>query len=345
MISKIQDSPNVNWLAFERADKESFPNIVKTFMGRDALNIYLWNIQKKKSGQTVLLPAYTCNEVTDQFRKYGYEIIFYDMQNFHIALEDIIPHIKNKSIDVFYFIHYFGMVQNSMDVILEEIKKVSKETIVIEDRAHYLLNKPKYKHVNAIIYSFRKLMTIPEGGGLYTTETVDYSYKPKIFSNLLVFLMLAKKMILGHNPKFSRSKVMKDHGTPSNVLMQPSTFSKNIIDNFDIEKHILLRKKLFYTWIDKLSSTSYKPVFDTLNPEDIPQGCPIYVQNAGLVHTQMNEKGIYLKRHWPLDKELKNNAPHAYTLSEKVITLPIYEGINEDDMDMILKALEQLGDK
>ncbi len=54
---------------------------------------------------------------------------------------------------------------------------------------------------------------------------------------------------------------------------------------------------------------------------------------------QMNEKGIYLKRHWPLDPELESIAPNAYTLSEQVITLPIYEGINEDDMDIILKAL------
>ncbi len=345
MISKIQDSPNVNWFAFERKDEASFPNTIKTFMGRDALNIYLWNIQKNKSGQTALLPAYTCNEVTDQFKKYGYDIIFYDMKNFHITLEDIMPHLRDKSIDVFYFIHYFGMVQNSMDTILEEIKKVSKETIVIEDRAHYLLDKPKYESVNAITYSFRKLMAIPEGGGLYAPGIVDYAYKPKIFSNLLVFVMLAKKIILGHNPKFSRSKVMKDHGTPSKELMQPSTFSKNIIDNFDIEKHISLRRKLFYRWIDKLSSTSYAPVFDTLKSEDIPQGCPIYVQNAELVHTQMNEKGIYLKRHWPLDQELENIAPNAYILSEQVITLPIYEGINEDDMDTILKALQQLGDK
>ncbi|MEJ2527994.1 MAG: hypothetical protein P8Y49_07960 [Sulfurovaceae bacterium] len=343
ILSKIQDSPNVNWFAFGKRCSSAFPDVIKTFMGRDALGLYLWNMKREEEVKTALIPAYTCNEVIDQFRKHGFEILFYDMCDFHLDIDVLMRSLRNHKIDVFYFIHYFGIVQSNMGQILKALKQFSPAMHIVEDRAHYLSNRLLYPEVDAIIYSFRKLMPIPEGGGVLASRKLEYCYRPSWHSNLLALAMPMKKVLFGHNPKFSRSKMLKGESILTNEVLPPSVFSKKIVDSFDVVKQTDLRRRLFVLWIDKLSLTSIMPVYDALKPDDIPQGCPIYVADAEVVQREMDEKGIYLKRHWPIDPEYKLSASGAYALSERVITLPIYEGIEEKDMEGILQMLQQVG--
>ncbi len=340
MSGKYQDSPNVNWFKFKRKkdSNPNFPDVIKTFMGRDALNIYLWNIRNKKKKQKALLPAYICSEVPDQFKSNKIDITYYDVKNFILNEKDIEPFL-NEKFDIFYFVHYFGFYQKNIETIIKRLKEKNPNIIIIEDRAHYLSNKLMLKDVDATIYSFRKLLPIPEGGGIYTKQNISYKKKPRIYSNLLSILIVAKKKFIGHNPKFSRSNVLKDVQKSSNLLLLPSSFSEEVIDFYDIEWNIKFRKNLFKMWLEESKKIGIEPVFSNIEKEDIPQGFPIYVQDAENVFRAMLEKGIYLKRHWVLPEYMKKIAPTSYNLSKKIITLPIYENIGKEDIDFILKKL------
>lgn len=343
-ISKFQDKPNVNWFSYSLKKNKNYSDVIKTFMGRDAINIFLCNSDKffkRKETKRVLLPAYTCTEVIDPFKEHGYEIIFYDIDNFKIDINEIDKILNNHKIDMFYFIHYFGIFHEGIQDVIDLVKSKSEKILIIEDRAHYLSEKKLLKNIDAMIFSFRKLLPIPEGGGLYTTMKMEYKYKNHLLSNFLPIVMILKRIIIGYNSKYTRSSIskMSTMKKPSNSIFASSLLSKRVIENFDIEKNTKFRRDLFRKWLEKIKKSSLVPVFEELKKDDIPQGFPIFVENAEKVHECMKKKGIYLKRHWPLAKELEVVAPISYKLSNRVITLPIYEGINETDMDMVIKQI------
>jgi len=344
IISKYQDSPNVNWIIRSKKTNKNYSNIIKTFMGRDAINIFLSNIDYLFKKKTVLLPAYTCTEVSNEFEKHGYTIIYYDINNFKINKKEIEDILNHNNIDIFYLIHYYGIIQNKLQDIIDIVKRKSQDILIIEDRAHYISDRKLLNNTDAIIFSFRKLLPIPEGGGLYTRMKIEYKYRSAILSTFLAIAMILKKIIFGHNPKFSRSKMLvTDTLQPQSTnIFAPSIFSKKIIENFDIETNIKLRRILFYKWLTSIKRSPFMPVFESLNSNDIPQGFPIFVDDAKIVQDKMMRKGIYLKRHWPLDKKFEKIAPRSYELSKHVITLPIYEGINDTDIDFIIEQLLQI---
>ncbi len=345
-ISKFQDSPNVKWVTYSSGGVKNYPGVIKTFMGRDAINIFLCNVDKlfKKAEKRVLLPAYTCTEVSDEFERHDYKIIYYDIDNFKIDQTEIEDILRDKNIDIFYFIRYFGMVQENMQSIVNKVKEKSADTLVMEDRAHYISDKKLLENIDAIIFSFRKVLPIPEGGGLYTAIKMHYEYKSFMLSNFLATAMVLKKIFIGHNPKFARSNMtpVANSQQPSTSIFAPSQFSRKVIENFDIEKNIELRRNLFSKWLGMIENSPLMPVFNALSKNDIPQGFPVYVKDAKTVHEKMLEKGVYLKRHWPLAEKFNKIAPKSHKLSNHVITLPIYEGINETDMVMIIEQLLKL---
>ncbi len=334
MNRKFQDSPNTEWFKVKDRKDKNYKNVIKTFMGRDAINLLLYNIDTKD--KRVLLPAYTCSEVTDSFRAYGIDIIFYDQDNFKIETLEL------NSIDIFYFIRYFGIEPEGIQNVIDRVKEKNPNSLIVEDRAHYLSDKKLLDGIDAYIFSFRKLLPIPEGGGLMTDMDINYRYKNIHISNILALAMVFKKRFLGANPKFSRSSVsiksLKTNHT--NYVLKPSFFTNRVIENFDIDKNIAIRRELFYLWLKKVERADIKPLFKELKEDDIPQGFPIVVENAKELYKKMIEKKIYLKRHWELNIEFKDIAPKSYILSTKLITLPIYEGIDESDMDTIIDKIK-----
>jgi dTDP-4-amino-4,6-dideoxygalactose transaminase len=331
---RIQDSPNPIWIKGGKKN-DYFEGVIKTFMGRDALNVLLYNISKK----SVLLPAYLCKEVENEFIRYGYNIHYYDInKDFSVNIDLIKKTIKDEDIEVFYYVVYFGFFSICNSYALQ-IKKEIPKIYVIEDRAHYLSNQFEFDKCDAYIFSFRKTLPIVEGGGIATQTKLNFEYTDKILANLLPFAMFGKKLTLGYSDKFSRTKVIK--GKKGNKIKPISFLSKGIIQTFNYEKDRKLRRELYKEWVKKLIKANLKPVFEKSNEEDIPMGCPICINNAETTQSRLQKKGYYLKRHWPVKDEIEKVAPNAFELSKNVITLPIYAGINEKDQNKIIKLINK----
>ncbi len=332
---KIQDSPNPVW--FRRGKRSDyFGNVIKTFMGRDALNILLYNITKK----SVLLPAYVCKEVTSEFTKHGYTIYYYDINSdFSIDIDLIKKKIKEESIEVFYYVVYFG-VCSKYNSLAQQIKKEIPNTFIIEDRAHYLSNKFDFTNCDAYVFSFRKTLPIAEGGGLATQIKIEFDYKGKLLANVLPVAMFMKKLLLGYSNKITRSSIIKDN--ISQRIRPISFLSDQIIQKTNYEEEHSFRRATYIKWVEKLVSADIEPLFLDLDAEDIPLGCPIRVNNAAKLQSELEEIGFYLKRHWPLSEDLKTVAPNSVKISSNIITLPIYKGINQKEQDEILSYLVNL---
>lgn len=347
MIDKIQDSPNANWFLHGSGSVGNFPNVIRSFMGRDAISLLLCNLIKNNgvACKTALLPAYACPEVSEVFEKWGFKVIYYDTLMFRADRGQVEQVLEKNEIGIYYFIDYFGIIQHSNQEIIDVVKRASLRTFVIEDRAHYLCDKEIFENVDAYVFSFRKLLPIPEGGGVLTDVPIEYGYKKRMISNVLAVVMVLKKILLKHNPRFSRASLSK-HGISrtagSTTILAPSAMSLRIIDKVDINDEIAMRKRLFAKYLERAKSAGLMPLFEELKDGDIPQGFPIITKDATAIQYEMNRQGMYLKRHWKLSDDFKQVAPAAYSLSKKVITLPIYRGIYEEDIGKIIEKLMEI---
>jgi len=327
-----QDKPNPIWWIAGKPNKY-FADVSKTFMGRDALNILLTNTSAKR----VLIPAYNCNEVILEFEKKNCEIFYYDIKpDFTIDADKILEQIKRHNIELFYHIIYFGF-EHLNNILNLKLKAACPQVIIIEDRAHYLSNQFNFSVCDAYLFSFRKLLPIAEGGGFISKHQYKFETSKPIQANILPVLMYLKKKILGYNDNFNRTALTKNQKRER--IMPMSYLSQRLVKRYDFEKEIEFRRQCFNLWILKLKMTSIRPVFQELAEADVPQGCPIFVDDANRVQAFMKNCNYYLRRHWKLKKELETQAPESYSISKRIITLPIYKGITEKIQDKVISNL------
>jgi len=331
-LFKTQDRPYPKFIASGKKNGY-FKNVIMTFMGRDALRIFLYNTKPRKA----LIPAYLCQEVINEFLRSNSEIYYYDINpDFSIDYEKIADTINTNEIDLFYYIVYFGIANNN-NAISKKIKESCPNVIIAEDRAHYLSNKYDLENCDAYIYSFRKLLPISEGGGIYTSKQLSINFSEKIKANILPILMYLKKKLLGYNEKYNRTSLTNDKFR--NSLMPMSKHSHNVIERHNYDFEIEFRRDCYNQWIERLKEANIKPVFEFIDDDDIPQGCPIYVIDSAKVQEYLIQKKFYLRRHWELKTDMSKIAPVSYSISNKIITLPIYKGINKKIQNSIIKLL------
>ncbi|MFW5982886.1 MAG: hypothetical protein ACOCQ4_00145 [bacterium] len=337
---KVEDSPKTNWLKNLGNQNHIFKDVVTTFMGRDAISYLLSKLENKNLEKNVLLPAYVCKEVIIEFQKREFNIYYYEIDDsFNIKEDYIVELIKNTNSFLFYHVIYFGILTQKRIGLISKLKNLFNNIFILEDRAHFLSDDVTLTESDAFIFSFRKLLPIPEGGGLLIKS--DYSkpkYSAKLKANVFPFLITLKRFILGHNDKFKRSKLESKEKT--NTIMPMSKLSKNYLKRFNYEIEVSNRHNLFNNWLIYSEKFGIKPVFKEANILDIPQGFPIYVNNAQKIQNYLRKEGYYLKRHWKLDVSFKNIAPDSYNLSTMVITLPIYTGIPDKYLKEICSLIQ-----
>jgi hypothetical protein len=97
--------------------------------------------------------------------------------------------------------------------------------------------------------------------------------------------------------------------------------NKNIrIDNFNI------LKKSVYNPIDENIYFSYPIMFNSFNDREI-------------IRNKLIKNKIYPIIHWPLDFDKKKKCNHH--ISDRILSIPIDERYNKDNMYFILKILNQ----
>lgn len=353
--SKIDLMPPVDWRAYLTArpgEKKSFENIFLTFRGRDAINCAVKHADLT-SDQVVLLPAYLCDAVMGAFNR-RCQFRFYDInEDFSIDTESISNIISDGRIDVLYIIHYFGILHTN----LPQLSQICKDNGILlwEDHAHSALSAFSYEYADAMFFSFRKVLPIPDGGGVWLRGASNgKAYSDKIFfPNVMSMLILLKRSFWGlssrlresaHNMAKKNSDAMKK-GDLDLSVKPISKFSERIIFSADIKKIYTIRRNLYEKWGDMIMNSKFKAVFDDLDQATCPLGFPIWVKNPIELQHKMEQHNIFLKIHWPLAPEVAKANTTAKRISQTIITLPIYPGLKEKDLHRVFIYLTKYGKK
>ncbi|HLO59596.1 MAG TPA: DegT/DnrJ/EryC1/StrS family aminotransferase [Bacteroidales bacterium] len=141
---------------------------------RVALRVLLNSISD--SILTIGIQAYTCQSVFQAIKKAGHNIVFIDLTN-DLKLDLVDLQNKITRIDVLIITHTFGFPEN-----IEEIFKIAKGKIIIEDCAHSFLSQYNSKYTglfgDASFFSTGLGKFPPIGNGGFSIIN-----KPDVFPN------------------------------------------------------------------------------------------------------------------------------------------------------------------
>ncbi len=350
----IESTPPISLANYIRATikdgKKQFQNVTLTLRGREAISLALHHFGLGKQ-DTILLPGYLC-EIIDGPLINKFNIEYYDIEeDFSINTETIESILRSRKIKVLYIIHYFGFLHKNLNQLSDLCKKYG--VLLWEDHAHSALSKFSFEYADAMIFSFRKILPVPDGGGLWlmNSPVLKLGKIDNLYSDIISMLIVLKRSKLGMNSLFrAKTRQIARASTASTFRDYKATepkpvshMSKKIIQNADVQSLFSIRRNIFMKWQDLLSRSRFSPVFSHLPDDVCPQGFPVRIQNSKEILPYFEDLNMFIKIHWPLSSAMKTQCPTAFNISNSIITLPIYPGISSADMERITKVLEQYG--
>jgi hypothetical protein len=302
-----------------------FPDLIGTFMGRDALALATSHLGLG-SADTVLLPAYTCQEVLKSFAR-KVNVLFYDVQDdLTIDPDEIRRQIRGRRVRMLVITDYFGFLQPYRS----EIKCICDQEgiCLVEDCAHSLLTEGAGQVGHLAIFSFRKILPVPDGGGLRVNKDHAASVEPRFFPKVCVNI---------RTPMFSRARIAS-HTTdliataseaPKDARILPlSYFSKHAMTAVSFSDIVRRRREDFEHWRELcLAEPSIVPLFRTLPAGVCPLGFPVKVKERGSLEARARKAGIVLSVHWRLENRIGSECRTSHQLSKEMLTLPLYSDL------------------
>lgn len=328
-----------------------FPDIIGTFMGRDALALAISALQLT-ADDVVLLPAYFCGEVLRPFIGKT-RVGFFDVRPDLAVDPDVIRKRLTSTVKAVLIINYFGFLQPYR----REIKKVCSENgvVLIEDCAHSLLTTGAGETGDLSIYSFRKLLPVPDGGGLRVSPErtpVTPNYYPGIVSAALSLLVVARSLVDFKSDFLSRAWFVSKQTTtapPSGTsvhrngrTMPLSVFSANGIGHSSFPPIIQKRRDDYLFW----QSVSRKlpgvtPAYESLPPEVCPFGYPAKVEKRDDLRTRLDALGIRVSVEWRLPPSVGSEFVNSRQLSTQMLTLPVHPGLGSRARQRVLESFSR----
>jgi dTDP-4-amino-4,6-dideoxygalactose transaminase len=326
-----------------------FPGVIGTFMGRDALSLGISALALSKD-DTVLLPVYTCREVLNSFIR-STRVLFYDVSpDLTIDPDEVAAKMREGNITVMMITNYFGFLQPYRSTI----KKLCADRGIslIEDCAHSLLTHGSGETGDLAIYSFRKILPLPDGGGLRVNghgRPPPPKYYPQVYSDAISVLIKVKSLLNVRTEMFSRARIgARASKVLSNVplakgdarFLPLSYFAQARMANMSFPEIINRRRNDFQFWQEVTRRVaSLIPIFSTLPSGVCPFGFAVRVKDRGLLESRARNRGIHLSVHWRLDPMLAQECSTSHELSKDILTLPVYPALREKDRDILAEIV------
>lgn len=332
--------------------------------GRDALLAAVMALNVSV-GEAVIVPAYICNSTIEPLRKAGYQIVFVDIEpNFQFNTEVLLDAINACNAKAVLVVHYFGF-QSDVDKLIRLLYPLGVR--IIEDACHCFLmrfsNTIPRPCGDAIIYSMRKTLPVPDGGALYFGKT---NFNKTFFSdppvpapqiNSYIFIRAIESLVarIGllniysctidnfkgyvRNNLFRRREISltkaPQHQQPSSLLWE--YLSEH--DRLEEVKNTLILN--YNILIENGKNNQIKPYFDSIPVGSIPQWAAFF-DETGCFVDWLRKQGVGACR-WPWKElpadvsESPKDYPTTHKLNRTLALLPVHQGIGKRQRDKILK--------
>ncbi len=342
-VNKIYRDPVFDREYFSRKSIGSLPfplkekNLILFGYARVALYEGL-KILGIKEGDAVLVPNYICNVVAAPMHNLNIKIKFYPIDLNLKPQWDKIERLIDKNTKALLVVNYFGFL-NDLDAARDFCKK--HNLYMIEDNAHGFLSADKESPLGSYgdisIFSFRKILPIPNGAGLLINNKPLLNRLPKITylrkrnrtlrfiaKNLLISLRDAFGNVTLKEENFEEGRI-RDASEEYNLqkyFIEFSRLSKFIISYINFDNIMAQRRNSYDGWLSyfaKENTSGLKVVFPLLQANCVPFNFPVLIENQKEFIASMCRKGIGCYP-WPY---LPESSDENY-LTPRLVCLPVF---------------------
>jgi len=247
------------------------------------------------------------------------------------------------------FINYFG--KNSLKIIssLQTLRQ-NHTGFIIEDNVPSSLNPDAASpHSDYIITSYRKFLPQPDGALLTCDFPVEYDLLPvdeTFLSQRLIGKILRAER---GRPEYFLS-LLSESENRLDSFIQPRTMSylsAYLLKRSNIEEISELRRRNWFI-LHKLMQTAafesrMNPLFDNLQPGEVPLGFPITISPAlrNDLRRHLASRNIFCAVHWPLPPTDDLEFAADIHLSNSILTLPIDQRVTPEALNYMAEQIKQ----
>lgn len=318
--------------------------------GRDALHWIILSLGLQP-GSRILLPSYLCEEVVAPFLSHDFAVDFYGItEDLRVDAVDLGNRLSAETRAVVY-IHYFGFPTEFPKKL---VASMAPSAVVIEDASHSFLSRFDGGQVRGDVWfaSYRKMLPLPDGAVVAWPDKGSVKVHPAKTRRSLGFLAavgyrcagaMLKSLWLarpGLFPKrvfrqfFFWSKRRLDR-YPKPAPM--SILSRRLLKRMDREGIVEARRRNFLHLLGALGNREdIRPLYSALPDGICPLGFPILAEDRQGLAQHLIQNRVYPPVHWDLPAAVsRQDFPHAWHVSERILTLPVDQRYDERDMAQI----------
>jgi len=252
--------------------------------------------------------------------------ISYEFYHIDEKLDPIIKQDIKKN-EALIYVNYFGIKQSTVEKLVKKLKN-----LIIDNSQAFFCRPLDNIHV---FYSPRKFFGVPDGGYLFTTKFLSFNFEKDISLSRTTHLL--KRIEFG--PELGYQDFVKnDQALSRQSIKIMSDVTKAILQNIDYEYVKNKRNENFFFLHNRLQNLN--KLFIEIDKLDGPMVYPFLTKETKLREHLIKNK-IYVASYWKnvtdwfLEKKMECN------LSVELIPLPVDQRYNKEDMEYIIKTIDQ----
>jgi dTDP-4-amino-4,6-dideoxygalactose transaminase len=326
--------------------------------GRTAIKLILKTIEE--SG-TFLLPSYLCASILQPFKECNVPVAFYRINDdLSIDLDDLMHRVDSVRPAGLLFIDYFGFPVKPIEA--KALREIAERCLITEDCVQGSLieaNQPVIGQIgDFVITSFRKYLPVPDGGLIVNRTDHSLAQLPPATDASVRYRLLGK--FLRHefwhgnrdHPQleetylalFAAAESALDTAVP---LEGMSRISHRVLGMVDLADAMAQRRRNFSFLSQAFAEEPQvrsigRPVLTDLPSGVSPLAFPIRVatRKRDALRRELIAQAVFCPIHWHLPAEISETGfAGSCKLSQQILSLPIDQRYNDQDMKMLLDRL------
>jgi hypothetical protein len=300
--------------------KEYYSSLIKLNTARNSFE-YILRVRNYK---LVHIPYYTCDVMLEPLHKLGIAYKYYSINN---DLDPIID-FEIKESEGFLYTNYFGIKQGTVNKLSKTIKNL------VIDNAQAFFSHP----VDGIdtIYSCRKFFGVSDGAYLKLNSDIRFTLENDSSVDRMAYLL--KRIDFGVEKSY-QEYVETDKTLINNDMKFMSPITQRILAGIDYKACQEIRTSNFTHLHSRLSK------FNSLNIDssfiNAPLVYPFLLTSTGVKEKLISQK-IFVATYWPNVLEWTTPEMFENYLTRHLIPIPIDHRYNHNDMNRIVKILEEI---
>jgi len=307
----------------------------------------LWDILKKKNirkESEILVPDFFCKDVEDNIKNHGYKVVHYHIKkDLSADINDFKEQIKSHEPAVITVFHPVGITSN-LFADRSWIKLLSKETILIEDCVHRIINPSKieiYKHNHFVINSLRKVVAL-QGSSVYGLKD-DLNFTPpplhqSFFYSLKVHLLWILMNICSITGQYLSAEKLMIKGYDligDSILPAKGLPLFKVLEQFlDYDKISKIKTEQANFYEERLKNIIKNPVAYKKSDFGKMMAWPVIlnIETAPKILEKIRSKGLIIRF------ELNDS---VWSKNQKIIYLPMGPHITHSDQMRVCKIVTE----